>query len=288
MKKEPIASFGLALAIALWASAVAAQTVQIAAGTGELVSARECTVLGASGCDEIGPATFQYGGLAGDTASAAELIVPGFGEAFGSVSLSGVAGAPIIATSARSETGKRMSTNTVALQRYTYEGELPTLRVFGGTLTYSQLLTGSYPSDVGGGIGVTLRVFTLTTDTIAVPVTTEGNFAMLFSDVLLEPGLTMLGTASYRSLVSTAAGLATVEVPVALNPGDVVWVQAVVQTPATNGGWVDSSQTFITGWDDPVSLMPAAVVPEPRTLALWLLGLSFVVWRRRRSQASMA
>ena len=250
----------------------------ISAGTAEYVTVRTCTVAGVSGCDSLSSVQFgMYGGMPGDTTSAASLSVTGFGSANGSVSLSGIVGAPVLRADANSQAGKRLNTNSVALQRYTYNGPAPTTRVFQGDLSYSQLVTGTYPVGVGGGINAILEVFTLPTETIDIDNNEIANFEMLFFGYSRLIGYSSLGISNYRDSTSTLTGNGTLSVVVNLNPGDAVWVKALVQTPAVNGGWVDSSHTFVTSWDNSSGLTPAAVaIPEPTTLALSLFALAAV------------
>ena len=61
-----------------------------------------------------------------------------------------------------------------------------------------------------------------------------------------------------------------------LDPGEVVWVQTLLQTPAVNGGIVDASHTLVTGWSDPTNLVPAVVAPVPEPSELDLLGVALV------------
>lgn len=265
-----------------WASAI-----PISAGTAEYVTVRDCYA-GLSGCDGISvilPGS-RFGGFAGDASSSVSVDLPGYGAASGSVALSGVVGAPILKASASSLPGKRLNTNSVALQRYTYIGTEATTRTFGGTLTYSQYSTGVYPFGAGAGINVNLGVFTLPMDSIEVGPTSEDNYMMLSSGVYALDGVVWLGTDHFNDLGGTTDdGLAELAVTVRLNPGDTVWIRAFIQTPATNGGWVDSSHTFVTGWDNPTALVAAAVaVPEAATgwlAALALLALGAQSRRRR-------
>lgn len=198
-------------------------------------------------------------------------------------------GAPVLKASASSEAGKRLNTNSIALQRYVYSGSDPTTRTFAGTVTYSQLSTGTYPEHVGSGIYAALEVFTLSTPTISVAPTSADNFSMLFGGFRSLTGFSSLGTADFSDPTSNSAGSGTLGVTITLNPGNAVWIWALVQTPATNGGWVDSSHTFVTAWDSPAGLTPTVTaVPEPGALALFLVGgaaLIGVVRRRELRQA---
>lgn len=285
MKRVLLAAIGLASS---WLAQFA-QAVEISAGTAEYVTVRDCIVAGVSGCDEVSPVLFgNYGGFPGEAASSASISVSGYGSTNGSVSLSGVVGAPVLKASATSALGKRLSTNSVALQRYVYDGIAPTSRSFGGTLTYSQFVPSTAHAD--SITTAAIRVFSLLTSTVSVGPTQAENFQTLFDYFSTLPGFVELATTSYTDSASTLAGTATLSATVRLNPGDAVWVWTLLQTPAANGGWVDASHTFVTAWDDPAGLTPAVVaVPEPGALALWLGGALVVAGRCRgaRRQGSL-
>lgn len=270
--------------LAMWlvAAPMTARAVWVDYGTSEVVTLRDC-VVGVSGCDGLSPlVAYMYGGLPGDATSAATISLPDYGAATGMVSLSGTIGAPILHASASSDPGKRTSTNSVALQSYTYTGDVATTRTFGGTLSYSQYVTGDYPFGVGSGVIAMINVFTLPSSTIDVGNTEQSNYDALVN-VQGLPGFSDLGFDQYADAASTAAGLATLEVTVTLTPGETVWVWAFVQTPATNGGITDASHTLITSWDDAANLTPAvSVVPEPATTTLFGLGLAGMAVLRRR------
>jgi hypothetical protein len=271
------------LAVGLLAGPMTAQATWVDYGTSELVTVRDC-IAGLSGCDSLvrQPVAMVYGGLPGDATSAATVSLTGYGAAAGIVSLSGTIGAPILHTSASSDQGKRVSTNSIALQSYTYTGNSPDTRIFGGTLNYSQTITGSYPAAAAGGINAAIAVFTLPIAMIDVGDTAESNFDALFN-VFGLPGYVDLGHDQYIDQITTADGLHTLGVAVTLDPGDTVWVWATVQTPAPNGSIVDASHTLITGWDNPADLTPAVSVPEPATLALIGAALLGIAATRRRS-----
>ena len=241
-----------------------AHAVPVSFGTAEYVTVRTCTA-GVTPCDNISPVIQgEFGGLAG------------YGSADGSVALSGVVGAPVLRASASAEPGARTNTNSVALQRYTYTGTVTTTRTFGGTLTYSQTVTGPYPTGIGSGVSANIDIFTLPTSTIEVGATADSNFFALFSPSAYA-GYASLGSDHYSDTASTATGVGALDVTVTLNPGDSVWVWALLQTPATHDALIDASNTLLTAWDNAADLVPAAVavaVPEPATTLL--VGLALV------------
>ena len=244
-------------------------------GTAEGVSFRTC-IAGASGCDDLSPLVQSaFGGFPGAASSSATSTLAGFGTASGSVTLSGVIGAPHLSAVATSTAGTRQNTNSVALQSYTYVGSAPTTIAFDGTLTYAETLTGAYPFLVGGGVNAVIDVFTLSVPAIDVGSTPESNFDALINESLL-PGYVSLGIDQYIGTSSTPNGVANLGVTVTLDPGEVVWVQTLLQTPAVNGGIVDASHTLVTGWSDPTNLVPAVVAPVPEPSELDLLGVALV------------
>lgn len=279
----------LIAATVLVAGPMATRAVPITYDTAEFASFHNC-IAGATPCDDIGPTLGGvFGGNPGDATSSASATMAGYGTVSGSVSLSGTVGAPILRASATSESGTRQNTNSLALESYTYTGAAPTTRTFGGTLTYSQDLTGTFPFAVGDGVFAVIDVFTLPGSTVDVGATPAENFVSLLD--LDFPGYADLGSQTYSDSASNATGLATLGVAVILNPGETVWVWALLQTPATDGSTVDASHTFVTAWDNSADLTPGyrppptVSVPEPgNTVALMgitLIGVG-LAWRRRR------
>ena len=249
-----------------------AQATLISNGTTEFVTFRDC-IAGSSGCDNLSRVLMSSsGGVPGDTSSSANATYTGYGSASGSVALSGSIGAPILKASATSEFGKRVNTNSVALQRYTYDGMVAATRTFGGTLTYSQALTGVYPNGVGTGIFAAIDIFSLPGMTVDVGASP----AAYFNDMISEnfAGYANIARAEYQDRTSTSSGVGTLSVEVVLNPGDTVWVWTLLQTPAANGSTVDASHTFITQWNNIAGLTPAAAIPEPESLGLLCLALA--------------
>ena len=277
---------------ALLALTANADATLISYGTAEGISFRTC-VAGVSGCDDLSPLVQSaFGGFPGAASSSATSTLAGFGTASGTVTLSGVIGAPLLSAIATSTAGTRQNTNSVALQSYTYVGSAPTTITFDGTLTYAETITGVYPFFVGDGVNATIDVFTLSVPAIDVGSTPESNFDALINENLL-PGYVSLGASQYTATTSTLNGVANLSVAVTLNPGEVVWVQTLLQTPAANGGIVDASHTLVTGWSDPANLVPAIVAsaPEPADaelfgVALASLGIIALSRSRRRVQST--
>ena len=272
----------------LLAAPLVTHAVEISAGTAEYVTFRDC-VAGTTACDDVSPIVAgQYGGNPGAYSSAANETYAGYGAAAGSVSFSGVIGAPVLHADASSLAGKRTNTNSVALQSYTYTGSETTTRTFGGTLTYNQVETGPYPDNAG--VYATIDAFTLTAAAIDAGTSAADNFNTLFNADYSAYGYADIASSVYADTGTNPAGSGTLGVTVTLTPGETIWVQVLLQTPAANGSMVDASHTLITGWNDITDLTPAVTslplsVPEPSSLALYALGLATMAAaaaRRRR------
>ncbi|HKE96851.1 MAG TPA: PEP-CTERM sorting domain-containing protein [Povalibacter sp.] len=281
---------GLLIALLIFPAVAGAIPVQ--SSTGTFVTMRDC-VGPAGNCSLLSPiVSSAYGGSPGEAFAGASLVSPIYGTATASSALSGAIGAPILRIATESEDGRRVNTNTFALQRYVYTGTTATTRTFGGTLSYSQLITDPNNPSYGtaaSGINAELRVFSTAGAFAEAGTTAQSNNDLLFafshSDGAAD--FSLLGEDLFNDQLSNPAGLATFSISVALNPGDAVWVWAFLQTPAADGSFVDASHTFLTGWDDIADLIPANVyqVPEPGTLVLFCLGVALLSWQARRGLA---
>jgi hypothetical protein len=272
-----------ALALLL-AAPFASQATEITAGTAEFITARDCIAGPTSACDNVSPIVqSQYGGNGGAYSSAATSSFAGYGSASGSVSLSGTIGAPVLHASAVSVADKRVNTNSIALQSYTYTGAVATTRTFGGTLTYNQVETGFYPDNTG--VYATIDAFTLTAAAIDVGTSPEDNFNALFNADFSAEGYADVASATYADTLTNPAGSGSLSVTVPLTPGETIWLRVLLQTPAANGSETDASHTLITSWNDGTDLTPAVTslpVPEPSSLAMFALGLAATVAAARR------
>jgi len=276
--------------VAFLAAPLFAHAVDITAGTAEYITFRDC-IAGVTACDSISRiVSGQYGGNPGAYSSAATQNHAGYGSASGSVSFSGVIGAPVLHANASSDPGKRANTNSVALQSYTYTGSTPATRTFGGTLSYDQTLTGVYPDTGATGVYAVIDAFTLTAAGIDAGTDSASNFEALFGEAFAgDPayGYADLAQNSFSDDATHIGGTGNMSVTLDLTPGETVWLYVLLQTPAVNGSVVDASHTLVTGWNDATDLVPAvtsAPVPEPSSWALIGCGLAAAaVLRRRRA-----
>jgi PEP-CTERM motif-containing protein len=255
--------------------------IPVQASTAILVTARDCVAGPIGACFDLGPTLVSdYRGRPGGLTATTSEVLSGLGTARSHAGLSGPIGAPRIGTFAAGEVDHRVNTNSFALQRYTYVGDTATTREFSGTLTYSLEIpdpnNAQYDIAVASGVHATLIAFTTSAEFAEAGSTAESNFQNLLAFAFgAAPDYVQLATDLFTDLsASVFEGISSLSIDVELNPGDSMWIFALLQTPAANGSTVDSFGTLVTGWDDTTDLIPArAFVPEPGSLALMLFGL---------------
>jgi hypothetical protein len=252
------------LLLGLLSGSIAAHAQFVSSGTSSEATARNC-VAGVSGCDAISTIVqYSMDGAPGQSASSANLALPGYGQVAASATLSGVIGAPILTGTASSTVGTREGASAFALQSYTYTGTSSTTDTFGGTVSYSQTINGSYPSaTTGGGTAIGIEAFTLAPGALFnAGVTALDNNAALadaFNDNtpvdggIIQTGFTLLGSNGSADAATNPAGTLSSGITVNLNPGETVWVLAFLQASAPNGSTVDP--VFKTQWNNPANLV---------------------------------
>ncbi|MBV6418260.1 MAG: hypothetical protein CMLOHMNK_03065 [Steroidobacteraceae bacterium] len=284
--------------MALWAIAVAGATVSMqahavpVAGTTSIwAPTRACRIWSSSGswCELWGTRTDYYDGAPGDATSTID-VTNVYGSAFAEASLTGEGSAPVIRARAESTYGTRINTLTSAIQSYTYAGAASSARTFGGMLTYSLDLPPGWvlpPGDFGdtATIYASIEVFRLASDFMDLPDSSpQAHWDAAFGPIT-SPGYVSLGFNEYYwSNAAAPSGFHVLSTTVTINPGDTIWVRALMNTPAANGVVVDASSTFITAFDDFSDLTPrlAIAVPEPGTLASFVVGIAGAALVRRR------
>jgi hypothetical protein len=252
------------LLLGLLSGSITAQAQFVSSGTSSEATSRNC-VAGVSGCDGISPIVqFSIDGTPGQTTSSASLALPGYGPVTASAALTGVIGAPVLTATASSMAGTRQGASDFALQSYTYTGNSSTTDTFGGTVTYSQTINGSYPTTTtGGGTAIGIEAFTLAPGALFnAGVTALDNNAALadafngntpVDSGIVQTGFTLLGSNGSADAATNPAGTLSTAVTVNLNPGETVWILAFLQSIAPNGSTVDP--VFKTQWSDSANLV---------------------------------
>jgi hypothetical protein len=246
------------LTFSLFFAAMGAQAQYVSSGTSSFVTTRNCI----AGCSSISTVLeYADGGAPGQSASAASLAVAGYGEVSASAALTGVLGTPLLNAAASSTSGTREGATAYALQSYTYTGSSSRLDTFGGTVNYSQTMTGSYSN--GSGTGAAIEIFTLNPGALFNAGTTSlQNFQALAdaytdntptSGTITQAGFTQLGFNEFSDSKSNAAGTGSTDLSVMLHPGETIWVLAAVTAIAPNGSAIDP--TFKATWSDSANLV---------------------------------
>jgi len=282
------------LFVGLLSGSFAAQAQFVTSSTSVEATSRDC-IAGTSGCDGISKIVqFTMDGNPGSTASSASQSLPGYGPVSASAALTG--GTPVLNVAAASDAGTRQGATAFALQSYTYTGTSSTTDTFGGTVTYSQTINGSYPlATTGSGTSIGIEVFTLAPGALfnagATALDNNAALADAFSgntpvdDGIIQTGFTLLGSNNASDPFTNPLGTLSTSVTVALNPGQTVWVLSELGAFAPNGSTV--GQGFTAQWSNSANLVTGVVgAPEldPASAAsgLTLLLGSLLVLRGRR------
>jgi hypothetical protein len=269
------------LAAGLLAGPMSANGVEIQSGTAIYVTFRHCVAAPTGRCGYLSEIVDSAnGGQPGGSTAFAQLIDANFGTTVADSSLTGRIGAPILRAATTSISGKRVNTNTVALQRYVYTGSEPAVRTFGGSLTYAQTmddgLNAAYTEVVRSGVNALINVFKMDPESFEVGDTAQSYFDnMAFTAAFeAEPGYELLGSARFNDIVSTPLNAGSLAVTVSLHPGDAIWVWTLLQTPSADGASVDVSRMMITGFDDVTDLQPANEITPAEQLENLLEGVT--------------
>lgn len=265
----------LLLAVGLTLVAFAAQAVPVTSSTAVYVSTRDC-IPGVTACDSISPTNASVAdGLPGASSAAASMSDPSYGSAAGTATLTGV-GEAVLTGNVSANAGKRNSSNAHALSKYTNASASVQTLTFSGTVAFDQIVPPENaqfdPLDPGTATkaNFSLIAFTLTDAALDVGVTALDNFLSLFDGFQYAPGFSIVDEISGFSVPNTTfTGGGTYSIDAAVAAGQSVWLYALLQTPASNGGTIDASLTT------------SVSVPAPAGIGLLALGLIGLLRARR-------
>jgi len=236
---------GIFVATLLGVPAVAsAELVQF--GTANIVSFRQCTA-GETTCDSFGPMRLAtFGGVPGELRSEVSQADVAYGEVYGSASIKEKPGAAELKAITLSLSATRSGSTNIMLQRYTNASERAETLTFEAALTYTQSVpaeNAGFPDDAGMDSGATAEIVIFTMDADAIetgPTTAEVYAALSFEQ---EPaGLKDLDAARDEpSSNETAEGASTITATTIVEPGDSVWLFAILQGIVVNGATVNAS-----------------------------------------------
>jgi len=215
---------------------------------------RQC-IKGETACDSIGPTQVRkFAGLPGDREAQARQQDPAYGESEGSAKLTGAPGGSEMTASISSLQGTRNGGNTFMVQRYTNMGELAESLTFSGTLTYDQTIPAENAAFTSGkGVDSTanaeLEIFTLSVDAIDVGTTAADNNNFELPDDIVDKSLNSAKASGDENL--TGSGSRMLSATIILEPGDSIWLFALLQSLGANGAQVNASLTTVTTINQP-------------------------------------
>ena len=236
------------LVVALMGLPVVAIAEPIQFGTANILTFRECTA-GETTCDSFGPMlSATWGGIPGELLSEVSQADVAYGEAYGSAVLTEKPGVAEMKAIAVSLPATRNGSSSVVLQRYTNASESAETLTFEAELTYTQEVpaeNAGFPEDahMGSGASAEIVIFTMDIDAIETgPTTAEVYSALSFEQ---EPaGLKDLDAARVGpNSNETGEGTSTLSATTIVEPGDSVWLWAILQGIVVNGATVNASLT---------------------------------------------
>lgn len=235
------------LAVGLLGAPIMGSAELVQAGAGNILTFRQC-IAGETVCDDFGPMQQStLGGLPDELAANASLADPAYGEANGSAQLTGAPGAAEMHASVTSMPATRNGSTNVVIQRYTNTSASAESLTFDAILAYERTVpdeNAGFPTDdsrVISGAHVEIVIFSMSTDALEVGMTAESNIvALMFEE---EPaGLKDLDYATTEpSSNVTGDGTESISSTATVEPGDSVWLFAILQDFAVNGAAATSS-----------------------------------------------
>ena len=239
--------FLMILAAALLTGPLAANAELVQSTTSVLLTFRHC-VAGETVCDSIGPyEASSYGGLPGAPAAITSHADPTYGEASGSAQLTGAPGAAEMSANVTSLPAIRNGSNCITLKRYTNKSANVETLTFGATLTYNQTIPAENAVFAAGssgrsGANAEIFIFSLDVDSLDAGTTAEENFSFLMEGPDPSIKTTELASASTEpSTNATESGTTTLSRTVTVEPGDSIWLWAILQSLAANGAEVSAT-----------------------------------------------
>ena len=234
------------LAVALTTTPAVAMAELVQLGTANIVTFRQC-IAGETTCDSFGPMQLAtFGGVPGELLSEVSQADVAFGEVYSSASIKKKPGAAELKAITLSLPATRNGSTSVMLQRYTNASKRAETLTFEAALTYTQEVpaeNAGFPDDAGMDSGATAEIviFTMDADAIETGPTTAEVYAALSLEQ--EPaGLKDLDAARDEpSSNETAEGASTITATTIVEPGDSVWLFAILQGIVVNGATVNAS-----------------------------------------------
>ncbi len=239
------------LALVLLTGPVAAEMIQ--STTGVYVSFRQC-VEGVTVCDSITRTKLDKSdGLPGNSEAHASQDDPAYGEASGSTKHTRAPGGADMNASVSALPGARNGSNSFIFEHYTNSSAGPETLTFSGKLTYDLTVpidNAGFPAE-GGAHTTTfaeLEIFTLDVDALEAGTTVEENMAIFFDEPDEDVEYVKLKNVKSRGPDNvTGSGTKTLSGTVVIDPGDSVWMIAILQSLGSNGAVVNASlQTMTT------------------------------------------